>query len=248
LNSRGLQSPRGRALVGCNRTGGLSILRYRGSSMRQTISSPDDGITVFALLLIATAGLTAMTAAQQYWWLAPTVSALALIAIIWFQWGQHKVRAYRLRRPFSAVLLRGSNDYEEYNKLRLPAHKDEVIIHLRVRPRVSYRQTEIVFGFDGDPLKRPLPHRVLNEFIKKGFNREQDPDKNQNHYIDLHNHYHIVATVDRSPPNVQALGFVIQTRDPGRYPIVFEKIIDCGEAQSFIKLHAIVDEPGIESD
>jgi hypothetical protein len=210
--------------------------------MRQTTVSPNDGIVTPALLLVA-AGVTAMAAAQQYWWLAPTISGFALIAILWFQWGQHRVRAYRLRRPFSAMLLRESNSPDEFNTLHLPAHKDEVIIHLRIRPRVSYRQTEIVFGFDGDASKRPLPHKVLNEFIKKGFNREQDPDKNQNHYIDQHNHYHIVATVDRSPPNVQAIGFVVQTRDPGRYPVVFEKIIDCGEAKSFIKLHVIVDKP-----
>jgi hypothetical protein len=100
-----------------------------------------------------------------------------------------------------------------------------------------------LFGFDGDASKRPMPQSVFNAFIKKGINREQNPEKNTNHYIDAHNHYHIVQTVDRSPPNVQALGFVVQTRDPGRYPVVLEIITDCGEAKSFIKLHVIVNEP-----
>jgi hypothetical protein len=209
--------------------------------MQHGYSQHDDPTTP-ALTLVLAAGIMVMTAAQQYWWLAPAISALALVAIIWFQWGQHRARAYRLKRPFSAMLLYETNSPDEFQTLHLPPHKDEVTIHLRIRPRVSYRQTEIVFGFDGDPSKRPLPHRVLNEFIKKGFNREQDPDKNQSHYIDVHNHYHIVTTVDRSPPNVQAIGFVVQTRDPGRYPVVFEKIIDCGEAKSFINLYVIVDE------
>jgi len=186
------------------------------------------------------AGVTTMTAAQQYWWLAPLLSALALLAIIWFQWGQHRVRAWRLKRPFSVLLSHAADSPDEFANLRVPPHTDEVMVQLRIRPKIQYRQTEILFGFDGDPTTRPIPVRVLNAFIKKGFDREQDPDKNINHYVDQDNHYHIVGTVDRSPPNVQALGFLVQTREPGRYPVVLEIITDCGEAKPYFKVHVTV--------
>jgi hypothetical protein len=140
------------------------------------------------------------------------------------------------------LLSYASHSPDECNDLRIPAHTGEVFIHLRIRPRIQYRQTEILFGFDGDRSKRPLPLSVLNTFIKKGFNREQNPEKNSNHYIDQDNHYHIVTTVDRPPPNVQALGFVVQTREPGRYPVVLEVITDCGEAKPYFRTYVTVGE------
>jgi hypothetical protein len=184
-----------------------------------------------------------MTAAQHYWWLAPVISALALAAIVWFQWGQHRVRAFRLKSPFTVLLSHTSDSPDEVQNLHIPAHTNEVFIHLRIRPRVQYRQTEILFGFDGDRERRPLPQSILNTFIKKGFNRVQNPDKDTNHYIDQDNHYHIVTTADRSPPNVQALGFVVQTREPGRYPVVLEIITDCGEAKPYFRVYVTVSAP-----
>jgi hypothetical protein len=62
-----------------------------------------------------------MTAAQEYWWLAPlisffalVVSIFALVAIIWFHWGQHQVRAHRLKRPFNVFLAYLPSDPTEY--------------------------------------------------------------------------------------------------------------------------------------
>ncbi len=178
-----------------------------------------------------------VTDAQQYWWLAPlisfcafVVSLLALGAIVWFNWGQHRVRAIKLKRPFNAFLTYGPSDPYEYWDLHVPAHS-KVMVQVRIRPRMQYRQTEIVFGFNGDPVTRPVPLQVLNRFIKKGMNRKQDPDTTPNHYIDNDNHYHIVTTVDRSPPNTQALEFIVQTKKPGHYPVLLEVITDSGEAK-----------------
>jgi hypothetical protein len=193
------------------------------------------------LLWVVVAGVAPMAVGQEYGWL---ISAAALAAILWFQWGQHRVRAFRLHRAFHATLSPGTDGQQEALSIKVPAHTKEVLVQIRIRPRLTYRQIEILFGFDGDPNRRPLPVSVLNAFIQHGFNREQNPDKNQNHYIDHHNHYHIVQTVDRSPPNTQALGFVVQTREPGRYPIVLEVITEVGEARPYTKIQLIVtDEP-----
>jgi hypothetical protein len=172
-----------------------------------------------------------MTAAQEYWWLAPLLSGLALAAVVWFQWGQHKVREISLRRPFVACLAYDPADGDEYCDLHLPAHRSEIMVQVRIRPRIKYRETETVFGFEGDRTKRPLPIRILNTFIKHGDGREQHPNKNTNHYIDQDDYYHIVRTVDRSPPNTQIIGFMVQTREPGRFPVYLGIITDCGEAK-----------------
>lgn len=178
-----------------------------------------------------------MAFGQEYGWV---ISAAALAAIIWFQSGQHQVRAFRLKRAFHATLSPGTDGKIEALSMSVPAHSERVVVQLRIRPRLTYRQVEILFGFDGDPDKRPLPVGVFNAFIKHGFNREQDPEKNTNHYIDHHNHYHIVQTVDRSPPNTQALGFIVDTREAGRYPVVLEIITESGEAKPYTKLYLTV--------
>jgi hypothetical protein len=183
--------------------------------------------------------------AQQYWWLGPVISFLALCAIVWFQWGQHRVRAHRLKKPFNAFLAYGPNvkNEDEVCDLKIPA-KSDVMVQIRIRPRIPYRQIEIMFGCHGPPGTRPRPLRVLNRFIKEGADREQSPGTHSNHYIDNDDHYHIRSTADRSPPNTQALEFVVQTGDAGRYQVLLEIITDSGEAKPIRALHlTVVDEP-----
>jgi hypothetical protein len=181
-----------------------------------------------------------MMAAQEYWWLAPVISFLALVAVIWFQWGQHEVRKLRLRRPFNAALTHGADRADEYWSLHVPAHS-EVLIQVRMRPRTSYKQLEIVFGFFGDRDKRPVAKRVLNTFIKEGANREPTPANNPNHYIDQDDHYHNSTPAERTASHVYVTGFIVQTREPGRYPVLLGIFTECGEANPHNDLAVVVE-------
>jgi hypothetical protein len=181
-----------------------------------------------------------VTASQEFWWLAPLISFFALIAVVWFQWGQHRHRAFRLRRPFNACLAHGPDKAEEYWELHVPAYS-EVMVQVRMRPRLSYRQFEIVFGFYGDRSKRPAPKRVLNSFIKEGMNREPSPATNPNYYIDQDDHYHITNPADRTPPHTYVMGFIVQTNAPGRYPVLLGVFTECGEATPHNDLEIIVE-------
>jgi hypothetical protein len=104
-----------------------------------------------------------MTTSEQVWWIGPLISGLALIAVIWFGWGQHKVRVWRNRTPFDAYLTLGEDEADEYWNLHIPAHS-KMTIQLRMRPRLNYKQLHIMFGFLGDIDKRPVPHSVFNGF------------------------------------------------------------------------------------
>ena len=86
-----------------------------------------------------------MTASQEFWWLAPVISFLGLLAVVWFGWGQHRLKAFRLRRPFDAVLTHGADKPDEFWEIHVPAHS-EVMIQVRIRPRTPYKQRETVFG------------------------------------------------------------------------------------------------------
>ena len=174
-----------------------------------------------------------MTAAQEYWWLAPVISLCGLIitvaVIVWFNWGQHRVRTWRLKQPFNASLCHGPDKADEYWELHVPSHS-EVMVQVRMRPRISYRQLEIVFGFYGDRPQRPVPKRVLNSFIKEGMNREPLPTNNPHYYIDQDDHYHITTPTERTPPHTYVMGFIVQTNEPGRYPVLLGVFTECGEA------------------
>src|ERR1700730_12309386 len=199
--------------------------------MRQVVSSGAKDVAETNLLLLAVAGSAAImtTPAEQFWWLAPSMAGIAACLVIWFNWGQHKVRSFRMKRPFRLELVkRGETDVEMVNALHAPPDA-ELSIQLRIWPLLQYEHHEIIFGFQGDPARRPLPKKVLNEFIKIGKRREQTPDTNENHSIDEHDNYHIREDRRLSYPNNYTYGFVVQTREPGVYPILFEVITDCGE-------------------
>lgn len=175
----------------------------------------------------------AMTLAEQFWWVAPSVATFAALLIIWFNWGQHKVRALRMKRGFDAFLTLFPEKGRETwcHELHVPPNTT-IAIQLRIVPRLSFKQFLFVFGFgDGDKDSRPLPKRVLNKFIKVGMRREQSPETNENHHIDYVDNYHIREQMERVVPNTYAYGFEVQTRAPGRYPAYLRIITDCGEAR-----------------
>jgi hypothetical protein len=193
------------------------------------------------LPLIAVARGLSMTRAEQFWWLAPVMSVLALMAVVWFQWGEHKVRAFRSRRPFHAVMsIPPSAD--ETRELRVAAHS-RVVILVRMRPVLHYRELEVAFGFHGDDAKRPMIIKFQNPFIKEGARREQSPATTPTHYIDHDDYYHIKEPSERTKPNTYTIGFVVQTRDAGRYPVYLEIITDCGDGKPREELTLIVEEP-----
>jgi hypothetical protein len=188
------------------------------------------------------AGVVTMTVADKYWWIAPTISFLALIAIIWFQWGQHVVRSYRTRRPFHADMSMAPSTPGSYcRELHVPPNA-LVSLQLRIIPTLHYKQTDSIFGFDGPAKDRPLPVSVRNEFIKDGLTREQSPKTTSSHYIDHGDCYHIKEPLERTKPNYYNYGFIVKTTTPGRYPVILEVITDCGEAKPKERLTLIVEE------
>lgn len=181
-----------------------------------------------------------MTAAQEYWWLAPVLSAIAIVIVLWFQWGQYKVRNWRMRYPFKAFLT-AAHDGNQVHVLRIPPHQD-VLIQLLIYPRLHYTQTELLFGFRGDQNAKPTPVKVVNTFIKVGKQREQSPDDNEDHYIDINDNYHIRRVSERTKPNCYAIGFLVKTKTSGKYPIRLEAITDSGESLPARELTVIVEE------
>lgn len=177
---------------------------------------------------------------EKYWWIAGAVSFVSLVAILWFQWGQQIFRAFRMRRPFHANFTTEKGK-EVFFEMRWP-RDSETIVNLRIHPLVHFTRYELVFGFEGDENSRPPPIKAVNTFIKIGRRREQSPADTDSHAIDSNNNYHIKETVELTRGNVFTVGFQVQTRQPGRYPVRLEFITDSGQNDPIENLVFIVED------
>jgi hypothetical protein len=185
-------------------------------------------------------GAMALATHERFWWLGAAVSGLAFLAVIWFQWGRDWVRTLRMRRPFT-VHFTDPEGHNAFWEMYWPADS-EVLVQLRIAPKLHYTQHELIFGFVGDQRTRPFPVSVINTFIKIGKHRTQSPKYDDGHSISHRDNYHIKETRQYTYPNVYTIGFLVRTRKPGRYPIRLEVITDCGEGKPVKELVFIVED------
>jgi hypothetical protein len=194
-------------------------------------------------------GVSPVPAALTYWWLAPLFAALGFAAVLWFNWGQHKFRAWRMKRRIDVYLTAASSgalgsgaSYEFHVQPNA-----EVSIQLRLKPRFHYRQHGIIFGFRGKPDEKPEPLKYLNTFVARGLKREQSPDTHDNQFVDYNGSYHLQEARELVTATDYSLGFVVRTKKPGRYPIVFIARTDCGEARPIHDLFLTVEDRPVRS-
>ena len=182
-----------------------------------------------------------MSSADQFWWLGPTLGLVTIGFVVWFNYGQRKLREWRMRKPFDMYFVtepdRSKDDFR--HEMHVPAYSD-VEVQLRMAPLMHFRQELFLFGFRGYT-QHPRPLKVVNTYIKQGKRREQSPDDTEGHYIDKKDRYHIRESVERTKSNHYAYGFLVRTFAPGRYPVVIETITDCGEGKPKKELVLVVD-------
>jgi hypothetical protein len=194
------------------------------------------------LLLVVAGSVIVTTPAERYWWLAPSVAAIAACLVFWVNWCRPYLREQRMKRPFRALMVGPPRPIGDRMVNELTAPPDsEFSIQMSIVPRIDYEQHDVVFGFFGDQEHRPIPIRGFNEFIKTGKRRDQSPENNENHFIDENDNYHIRETRTLTKGNAYRAGYLVQTREPGCYPIRLEVITECGDGCSMNGLFLIVE-------
>jgi hypothetical protein len=187
--------------------------------------------------------MSAITASQQFWWIAPVLTGVTILLLLWFNSGRNRLRTWQMKRGFEARLAMGTEKKEIgwCQELYVPPSR-ELSIQIRIDPRFSYRQHGLIFGFRGTASEKPEPLSVLNTFIAKGRRREQSPDTDENHSIDYNGSYHIREVKEIVKPTTYAYGFKVRTRTPGRYPVVLIVLTDSGEAVPRTDLFLVVED------
>ena len=112
---------------------------------QHSLRAQDRAVTTL-LLLVAGGAAIVSTPAEKFWWLAPTVAGIAACLVVWFNWGQHKVRSWRMRRPFKAYLtVAPQSSAGMLTELHVPPNR-EVEVQFRMYPRLHHKQFHFVFG------------------------------------------------------------------------------------------------------
>ena len=194
------------------------------------------------LLGVLASGAGILSMSEDFWWWGGAASTVAAGLVIWVNWCRPYLRERRMRRPFRVLMVRppGETESDMVNELTAPPDA-ELSIQLRIDPRLHYEQQDIVFGFVGDKDRRPVPIRALNEFIKAGKRRDQSPENSDNHFLDENDNYHIREQRFLTKSNCYRYGYLVQTREPGCYPIRLEVVTECGEGLPVNGLFLIVE-------
>jgi hypothetical protein len=190
------------------------------------IRLPWDGL----LLGVLSAALSAIT--KWPWPIVSTaVSALAAGMIFHINFVRPRLRRRKLKNPVKAWFLIpaqhrhplnyaiSDTDDHAVSELILPPHS-ECEIQICMSPLVSFRNSELSFGFDwmGETdLKKPIPIEFFSPFVERGALRRGNPDSDPTHYMDFSNHYHIRRDILYVVGQDVAFGFKIMTRDAGVY-------------------------------
>jgi hypothetical protein len=70
----------------------------------------------------------------------------------------------------------GGDDRTKWKyELRVFSDSEETV-DIRLEPLLHYEESEILFGFDGEPEQRPEILGFVNRFVVRGQSREQTPE------------------------------------------------------------------------
>lgn len=152
-------------------------------------------------------------------------------------------RYFRLKRPCEIFFVitsydRGKVDYvvqdeDEHfvRELIVPANRD-VYVQIQLKTKTAFTQRYLAVEFVKKPSggKVPVVDHYKLQFIKVGKD-EKFPKTDEGHWVDHHDIYHITEERQRLAGQDIPYGFIVKTRDPGRYQM---------------KVHVGVDNKGIE--
>lgn len=117
----------------------------------------------------------------------------------------------------------------------------EIQIGLWMRPKLIFAESSWYFGFEGALGDKPEPIRYYNPLIYDGIARENSPQQDRTHYIDIHRYYHVIEDRSRLPSEVYVSGFIVRTHKPGNY--LAQVFFHGDEARGLLKLHVSVEQP-----
>ena len=143
------------------------------------------------------------------------------------EWIAPRLRARRLRNPVDAycvipraghhVLGYAEQDWQDHfvKDVTLPS-QTSCQLQFCLLPRLSYQESKVLFGFLGDPSKKPIVQEFRNLYVKKGAGGSGRPGAPESTHLDTR-----LLLRRSSSGRLKSvpfdLGYLVQTREAGHY-------------------------------
>jgi hypothetical protein len=180
-------------------------------------------------LLLVTAALVGTVSTWPWSMISAAIGAAALLILVHVNFLRPWRRRKKLKNPAIAHFVIPSNkhhgcDFAVQNEqehlvktIVVPA-QGEILIDLRIQPRMAFVTSEISIGCEGEVTETPFATEYLNRFIETGEGKHIIPGNGNRHYIDKYHFYHCRESQRQwSRGFVLSLAFKLKTRKSGRY-------------------------------
>ena len=157
-----------------------------------------------------------------FWGSVASIIVLGLIVHI--EWIRPRLRDRKLRRPVKAhftIRQTPGSDIEPHHvqKLVLRSHST-IDVEVGVHARAAFHAREVIFGCKGEGDTKPTVMGRARQFVKAG--NLPDPT----YYIDHADWCHAVIKQDFNRGTHIVMGFGLQTRKAGLYPVSLSFVTD----------------------
>jgi hypothetical protein len=129
------------------------------------------------------------------------------------------------------------SEYHYPDELSLPSNSEKDVV-VWMKPRLDLIMSELQFGCIGETELKPEPLYYVLPWVKKGVIREKRPEKDENHYVDVTNIYHIVQQDRTWPKNEEKLaGLKVRTKERGKYSFLIRFVMPGARAEKSLTIN-----------
>jgi len=129
--------------------------------------------------------------------------------------------------------------YHYPDELSLPSNSERVVV-VWMKPRLDLTMSELQFGCIGETESKPEPLYYVLPWVKTGVIKEKHPEKDEDHYVDVTNIYHIVQRDKTWVKDEEKLaGLMIKTKAKGKYDFWMRFLMPGVRADKTLKINVV---------
>lgn len=217
---------------------------------KHTVSGGRTGELGISFVIVVLSNLEAAISLEPSW-IAVGVGLIAACLAAYNIVGKPLLRNRLLKRPvtmYCTVPARKhydlgyvvQDDREHFvESLTLPSNS-RCNVQFVFIARTTFTQSRVLFGFKEGPARHPEVLEYHDLYFRSGSLGRGRPGKPREHAMTIHDDYQIESDFKRIKGEPFTLGYVIQTRDPGRYTLYFQ--FSAEEVQSSYPFTVIVED------
>lgn len=131
------------------------------------------------------------------------------------------------------------SEYHYPDELSLPSNSERVVV-IWMKPRLDLTMNELQFGCIGETGSKPEPLYYVLPWVKTGVIKEKHPDKDEDHYVDVTDIYHIVQRDKLWVKDEEKMaGLMIRTKAKGKYDFWMRFLMPGVRADKTLKINVI---------